>query len=204
MKRFATVWAGASLLLTLAACGFEKAEPVESPASVARPPTTLEAVPPPGAPSAPARAGLVLGAGTVGAVDLTTGSTRLAEFGTARERVVALVSAVYRPVSEEGRLEECGEGPVDFVAFGPGLTAYFQNGVLSGWAARKDESLGTMTGVRVGMTRADLEQADRAVTIERSTLGEEFTSEGVSGLLDGSEPTARVETIWDGTACVFR
>jgi hypothetical protein len=173
----------------------------DGPASrLATPEATTEAE---ARPSPPDLA-LALGDGAIYAVVGETGVTRRVELGAPRAQVVALVSAAYGPPREEGRLEECGEGPVEFVSFGRGLTAYFQDGLLSGWAARDDPSLGTLAGVRVGVTRAELRAAAPDAGVGETTLGEEFDAEGVSGLLSGPEPDARVEALWSGTACVFR
>src|SRR3546814_16332062 len=66
-----------------------------------------------------------------------------------------------------------------------------------------DDCLGTMAGITRGSTRSDLESA-YAAEVGETTLGTEFTAGGLSGLLDGTGPTAYITTLWAGTTCAFR
>ena len=84
-----------------------------------------------------------------------------------------------------------------------------QDGRFVGWSASpqaadaRGEPLATMAGVGPGRTRRELESA-YAARIEETTLGTEFEAGGLSGVLDGRAPDARIDAMWAGTSCVFR
>lgn len=142
-------------------------------------------------------------------IDEQSGSARPVPFGSKEADAIATLEVLLgRP--ERSRNEECGAGAIDFAIFG-GLALHFQQGQLVGWAlsAAPDSDIGTMNGIAIGTTRRQLEQAyPRFAIVPESTLGTEFTTgeagAGISGLLDGDSPTAKVTNLWAGTDCAFR
>src|SRR3546814_4604602 len=94
-------------------------------------------------------------------------------------------------------------GYVFVVFFVKQKTAYEMR--ISDWSSDvcSSDLLGTMAGITRGSTRSDLESA-YAAEVGETTLGTEFTAGGLSGLLDGTGPTAYITTLWAGTTCAFR
>ena len=56
---------------------------------------------------------------------------------------------------------------------------------------------------RIGTTLARLRKLGK-VRLEKSTLGNEFTLGGVSGLVSSQRPTGKVTNLWAGLDCSFR
>jgi hypothetical protein len=90
------------------------------------------------------------------------------------------------------------------------LIVLVQNGNFDGWLVPNATTTPrTDKGVGKGSTRAELVAAYAAVEVDESTLGDEWfvpAEKGgpLSGLLDGSGPTAKVASMWSGNGCVFR
>lgn len=119
-------------------------------------------------------------------------------FGSARAAVVRELGKSLGPPTGSDRIDECGEGAMDFVRFG-GLSVAFQDDRLVGWFARPPFAGQTTQGLRVGEPRSAL----GPVPVEETSLGLEFRdSSGVSGVLD--ESGDRIAALWAGSACVFR
>lgn len=136
-------------------------------------------------------------------VDAERGNTRLLAFGTAEEMTVAVLERVLgASASELGRNSECPAGALDFARW-DALTVWFQDDAFAGWAAESGGSLGTAAGIAIGSARSDLEAAYTA-EIEETSLGTEFTADGVHGVLDSDAPDAAVVVLWAGTTCIFR
>jgi len=136
--------------------------------------------------------------------DRDTGSARPLPFGTPREEALAALAFRGEPAAT-GRLEECGAGPLDYARWGDGLTLYFQDSRLAGWAL-DDRGKGgptTAAGLGVGSTRAELEAAYDAKVFD-STLGTEFAAGELFGILDGPGPKAKVAHLWAGASCNMR
>jgi hypothetical protein len=60
-----------------------------------------------------------------------------------------------------------------------------------------------VAGVGPGSSRSELTEASVA-TFEKTSLGLEFRSGGVSGVVDASGPGAKITDMWAGANCVFR
>lgn len=131
------------------------------------------------------------------------GAARPLPFGTPRATLLAALA--FRRSPDTGRQEECGPGPLDFAVWPDGLKLYFQAGKMTGWALdrRARESVSTASGIGPGSTRAALEAA-QTISVEQSSLGTEFTSGGISGVLDGTGRTAKITDMWAGASCVMR
>jgi hypothetical protein len=138
-------------------------------------------------------------------VDPDSGSSRALAFGLDRAAVSQAVGIARGAGEGEGTNGECGVGPLDFADFRGGLTLWFQDGKFAGWALGKDGAadLRTAAGLGIGSTRTELEAA-YAATVNESTLGQEFTAGGLSGILSSPAPDGRVEALWAGVDCVFR
>ena len=119
-------------------------------------------------------------------------------FGSARERVVAAATAERGAPTTEEKIEECGEGPLDFVRY-DGLSLAFDGDRFAGWFVRAPYRLRTGSGLRIGSPAGDL----RGAKVEDSSLGAEFEMpDGTRGILD--EERRSVEALWAGSACIFR
>jgi hypothetical protein len=121
-------------------------------------------------------------------------------FGMAEPEALAAARAAFgEPTGRREHNDECGEGPMDFVAF-HGLQLGFQQGRLVGWSlSGRSPPLRTAGGLAVGAPRSALGSAE----IDReSTLGPEFNVAEVGGILDASG--TRIEALWAGLVCQFR
>lgn len=200
--------------LTLAACAQERGEPKQSDApapTVASntPAPSPEAAPPPAAPATPAAASpaLVVEGEGLRLFDPATSRARPIPFGTARADVERALA--FRGAPESGTQRECGSGPLAFAAWPDGLKLYFQSGKFTGWALDERAAgpsgprISTAAGAGPGATRATLTDASVA-TFEETSLGTEFRSGAISGIVDGPAATAKITAMWAGTSCVFR
>lgn len=120
------------------------------------------------------------------------------DFDRAVEGVIPSVSRLLRddPQTRQA-LSDCGAGPVTAVAW-PGLTLNFTDGALQGWVADTPR-FETLTGLRVGLTRSEV-QALGVAEFQQTSLGTEFSDGDLFGLMtDG-----RVALLWSGVTCFFR
>ena len=187
----------------LAACS---QSPADAPAPESAAPTAAPAAVSGAASSAPSPA-LAVEAEGLRLFDPASGAARPIPFGTARAQVMTALAA--RGAAETGTNGECGAGPLDFATWADGLTLWFQDGVLAGWALNgaADVAAGgaasTAAGIAPGSSRAELESA-YAVTVEQTSLGTEFAAGELFGLIEGDRPEARVSAMWAGVSCNFR
>ena len=193
----------AGLLLLTAACE-ERAAPAPKPA---QPAAVAPARAPAGAP-APAKAApaatLALDGEGLRIVETASGSTRLLPFEAPAEQVLAALARLGRGEPERSSNDECGAGTLVFAGWPDGLQVSLQEDRFVGWfLGEAAPGLATMSGVRVGSTRAELEAA-YAAEIAESTLGTEFNAGGLGGLLSGPGKDARITDLWAGTNCFFR
>jgi hypothetical protein len=115
--------------------------------------------------------------------------------------VDALTKALGRPPTERGENEECGGGGMQFAEWEGEITAWFLDGRFAGWDGKG--KLKTLEGIGIGSSRADLVTLP-GFEVEESTLGTEFRSGGLSGILASKAPDAKVTHLWGGATCVFR
>jgi hypothetical protein len=183
--------------LGLAACDAPPATDNRAPDARAAAPAAAPAASP--AP-APAAAPLVLDGGGL-ALPGGPGAPTL-RFGAPTAKAIAFVSnALGSAPSERGRNEECGGGALDFATWKDRLTLLFEGGRFAGWDDKG--GLKTAAGIGIGSRRADL-AALPDLQVEDSTLGVEFRSGVVGGVLASRAPDAKVTALWAGTTCVFR
>jgi hypothetical protein len=138
-------------------------------------------------------------------VVLESGSARHANFGMARDTVVPMISAALGEPTGESRNLECGQGPMELVQFRDGLTMEFMGGKFVGWDldGRAKTALATAAGIGIGSTLKQVRDA-MTVTVENSTLGDEFRAGDLGGLLTSLEPDATITHLWAGSTCQFR
>lgn len=138
-------------------------------------------------------------------VVLPGGAARHVTFGTPRAAATRMIAAALGNPIEEGDDQECGAGALSFANFREGLGLYFRDGKFAGWDldGREGGRFATAAGIGIGSTRKQLESA-HAISIEDSTLGIEFTSGGLSGLLSTREPAGEITNLWAGVTCIAR
>jgi hypothetical protein len=193
-------------VLVLAACGSEGGEAPRSSADSAAAPSTSAV---PGADSAPAPAAAPAARTVVLAPDGLElaggggGAERLA-FGASRARVLAAVGAVLGEPRQQGAQEECPAGPLYHAQYAAGLQVVFQDSAFVGWSADEGSAFRTAAGVGPGSPVAQLRAAHPAATIEETSLGMEFASSGLYGIVTDSTAAGQVQMMFAGTNCIFR
>ena len=192
---------GLTVLLALAACGPapERKDGANSSeaANAAAPANAAAAAPPP--PPA-ARSPLVLEGAGLGIPDASP--PQIVSFDTPKAATIAaLTKALGSPPGEQGENEECGGGGMEFAAWKDEITLWFETGRFAGWDNKG--KLKTTGGIGIGSSRADLAQLP-GFEVEESTLGTEFRSGGLSGVLASKAADAKVTHLWGGATCVFR
>lgn len=200
------------LCTALTACAPDAASPPAAGGDAAQADPATLPPPPPGMALTVEAEGLRL-------FDPASGSATPIAFGTPRARVMRIMAALAsRGAAETGTNAECGAGPLDYARWPDGLTLWFQQDALAGWALNAPASdapassaggISTASGLTVGnsqtsaSTRAALDSA-YAATVEQSTLGTEFAAGELFGLLDGEGSGAKVTALWAGVSCNFR
>jgi hypothetical protein len=207
--------AGVAALTLLAGCGEQEAPPVNIttvevdnstnitvPAGNAAEPAADNAT---DGNSVAAQPSLVLAPDGVATV-LENGATRRAGFGVSRDIAVPIVSAVLGKPVDTGRNGECGQGPMEIVTFKGGIDLEFQDGKFVGWDLDGREKGGyrTAKGIGVGSSLRELRAAYSGVTVENSSLGDEFGAGDLGGLLTSLKPDATITHMWAGSVCQFR
>jgi len=139
-------------------------------------------------------------------IDVNSGSARHITFGRPRDEAVDAARAALGAPEGEAEMAECGAGPMTMVEFEGGLTFNIMDGNFVGWSLDgvQQGSITTTSGIGLGSTRAQLENAYAVEMVEESTLGHEFTAGAMSGLLTSPEPDGKITDLWAGTSCVFR
>lgn len=203
------------LLLALGGCNQPDADlaPDErEPPAVARSPAAMPAADPPATDQPPAAddvtmpataAKLALDGEGLRIFIVETGSSRLIPFGIDKAEALGMLEAVQgAPPSDRGENIECG---ATNAIWADGLTVWFDRARFVGWSVASAASpLSTVGGLKVGSTRAEVENGASVARIAPSSLGEEFTAGGVAGLLDSADAEARVSNLWAGVACIAR
>ncbi len=200
MRLFVPMIAAAAL----AACS---QSPADAPAQESGAPAVAPAAPASGSDAAGPALALAVEAEGLRLFDPASGAARPIPFGTARAQVMTALAA--RGAAETGTNGECGAGPLDFATWVDGLTLWFQDGALAGWALNGADSgaasraASTAAGIAPGSTRAELEDA-YAVTVSQTTLGTEFAAGELFGLIEGDGQEGRISAMWAGVSCNFR
>lgn len=140
-----------------------------------------------------------------------TGSTKSLAFGQDIEFVRGVVTRILG-AEPEGIYDSdnCPGLPGAVSTIWPsGLKLVSSEGVFKGWGLNRNTpsaSMRSMAGIGIGSTRAELETAYSARFYE-TNLGVnalEFSTGGMSGLLDTDGPNAVITGLWSGHVCIFR
>lgn len=134
------------------------------------------------------------------------GSARPIPFGTPMAEVLASLERV-RGEAGQGTNQDCGAGPVRYASWADGLSLVFQDGRFAGWGLdrRAAGAISTADNIGPGTNRAELDDAfGPPLEIRQTSLGTEFTAGAISGLFDGTSPSAEITDMWAGVSCVAR
>ena len=133
------------------------------------------------------------------------GKPRAIAFGIPRDVAMPLVAGALGDARSEGEDADCGAGPLEHANFAGDLVLSFQDDKFVGWTVGRggEARLATATGIHLGSSRSELAAAGEA-DVTASSLGTEFSVEGLSGLLDGESGAARITDLWAGTTCIAR
>ncbi|HVQ10126.1 MAG TPA: hypothetical protein VMS43_17005 [Allosphingosinicella sp.] len=200
---------GLALAAATAACSH--AAPAPQPAV---PPTAATAAPAdaqPGEADAGEPDDLIIGNLRLSSDGLAAGmpglhTSRSFRFGMTKAEIVAAVAQMRSWETKTETSGECGAGPMEFVRFAT-LTLNIQNGLFVGWSLdgpRGTEPIEEEYGLGIGAGRAEIEPLNGESVIRATTLGVEFDSDGIHGLLSSSAPDATVTHLWAGTNCHAR
>jgi hypothetical protein len=133
-------------------------------------------------------------------------ATRNLTFGTDEPTVTSALKAALGEPSTTDIGRPCDDGSsraFDSVRY-DGLVVFFFEAQLSGWSAENKEFT-TIDGIGPGSTLSDLKAAFPDVTVNPdSSLGVEFSSSTVGGVLDGTSDGSKVTTIFNGDLCILR
>lgn len=194
MKTALALGSALALSLTLAACDRAPAGAADAPADAAAP-----------APAAMSEA-LLEGDGFMPAQPAGGTGLKLS-FGMAQAQVIEILTEFRGGQAPElGRNDECGAGPMEFASWGDGFQLAFQEGAFAGWWADEDAPRGytTIHDIGVGSTLAQLRAAYPDVEIGEDSIGPEFSTGDIHGLLSGMNTTGEVTALWAGVSCIFR
>ena len=213
----ASLWMLAGAML-LAGCEAAPPEPAANgsdfdsssgPAAMTRPAApAATAIANPGAPAPAAEhyALAVTGEG-LRLINREQGSAQPLAFGMARDQAMRTVGNVLGAPVAQGESPDCPAGPATSADFSSGLSLVFRDDRFVGWdlgaGAGSAGPITTMTGAGVGDPRSALEQG-MVVEVEQSSLGTEFRTGGISGLLSSDAPDATIESMWAGAVCIYR
>lgn len=189
-------------VLAVSACGESAPPPADAPAETPAETPTETAPPSTEVPTSATTTPTALDSEGLRLVS-PTGSTLLIAFGQPAKAANEALTAARGAPAQQGLNSECGAGPLVYVNWADGLTAYFQNDAFAGWAVNAAGPT-TMSGVGIGSTRAEMEDVYAGVTVSETTLGQEFAAGQLYGILDGPGPQAKITAMWSGVSCNFR
>jgi hypothetical protein len=155
--------------------------------------------------------GLIIGALRLSSGGLAAGmphshTTRDFPFGMSKAEIIAVVAQTRNWETKSETSGQCGAIPMEFVHFGT-LTLNIQNGLFVGWSLdgpRSAEPIEEEYELGIGTPRVEVDPVHGESIIRTTTLGEEFDSDGIHGLLSSNAPDAVVTHLWAGTDCHAR
>jgi hypothetical protein len=192
----------AAAFALLAACAVEPAS--VAPVDATSPPVVIDATAPVAASVASTDITPLVALDSEGLrmVDPENGNTRLIGFGSdAPATVLAVARATPGAPPGEPVLDECGGSVFQLAG---GLQVHTRDGIFLGWGLDPESRHTTMAGIGIGSTRDELEAVQAADVVPDSTLGVEFSSDGIAGLLESDAPQARITHLWAGETCIAR
>lgn len=130
------------------------------------------------------------------------------DFGTAADTVAAAITEALGDEPTESDPEECGGG-ADHSWQWTEISILAMDDEFVGWFVREGSPLQTTTGIGTSSTRVNLEAAFTDLRVFESSLGIEWVERdddelSLVGTLTGPEPSAGVEDMWSGDACIAR
>lgn len=154
-------------------------------------------------PEAVAPAALIVDGEGLRLIDAASGSTTPLPFGTAGDAVIAsLTRLIGRGPDEEGQGADCGTAA--YATWEDGISIWVERDRFVGWSLLDaDSPLTTLTGIGIGSTLAELRDA-MVVDVRETSIGIEFSTGGLAGVLDGVGPDARITHLWAGATCIAR
>jgi hypothetical protein len=147
---------------------------------------------------------LQLAAGGLGLRDMESGDVDTVGFDTDQDTVVEAIGKALGDPTDSGTLDDCGEGALSYVRFQGDVSLYFKAGQFAGWNAGDESGFYTATEIHVGSTHKEVMAASKDFEGEESSLGYEFTADGISGLLSSGDPDGKVTALWSGMTCIAR
>jgi hypothetical protein len=147
----------------------------------------------------------------LGFVEPDSGSISRLPFGSPAGQVLDVLDRLLGEGERSPSSPECPNQADRSVLWSDaGLQVELRGGELISWSLRPNSGLSTLTGIGIGSTRAELEEA-YVVELVDSTLGVEFTTgddpgtpDAIRGLLSGRGNRATVTDLWAGEICAFR
>lgn len=135
-----------------------------------------------------------------------SGGDRLVAFDTPRADTLDAVRGALGEQTGISHNDQCGAGPMDMAEFAGGLTLYFLEGRFAGWDIAPDGggSFTSPSGVGIGSTLKAMREKASVDVQASSSLGVEFNTGGLSGLLSSDTPAGTVTRLWAGDSCIFR
>lgn len=106
--------------------------------------------------------------------------------------------------SDEGAIEECDAGPLEYSTFDNGLLLYFQADTFVGWTTFDKTAAPLRNGFGIGSEVGEAAFFAGEVEIEETSIGYEFWGDDLSGLASSPDPRGLVESYWSGVSCIFR
>jgi hypothetical protein len=128
-----------------------------------------------------------------------SGAISRVDFGSARSLVVDTVAKSLGTPAAQGTQHECAPAPSGFARWDE-ISLFFDGDTFAGWSVN-GEPLTTADGIGVGSTLDEFEAAYGHVTVEDTSLGQEFFDGPYVGSVDGSGVIDRLDA---GTICAFR
>jgi hypothetical protein len=154
----------------------------------------------------PGTVGPIVALAVDGLTFVTDPKTTNLVFGTDEKTTTSALKAALGEPSNTDIGRPCDDGSsraFDSVRY-DGLVVFFFEAQLSGWSAENPQFT-TIDGIGPGSTLSDLKASLGDVTVNPdSSLGVEFSSETLGGLLDGTTDDAKVTTIFNGDLCILR
>jgi hypothetical protein len=148
----------------------------------------------------------------LGFVAPESGSISRLSFGSPAGQVLDVLDRLLGEGERSPSSPEC-PNQADRTAVWPaaGLQVELRGGELIAWSLRPGSELTTLTGIGIGSTRAEVEEA-YVIELVDSTLGIEFTTgtdpaapDAIRGLLSARRPgQGQVTSLWAGEICAFR
>lgn len=156
---------------------------------------------------------LVLTTNALQLLNEETGSSTDLLFGMELDQVVDIINTTIDSKFKETQINaRCGEGPLNMASWENGLVLTFQenkitkNWEFAGWVmegnAIKPDALTTISGIGIGSSFQELEEAYET-EVKKTSNGNQFTtSNGLHGILSGEGKDAEIKVLWSGITCI--